>query len=285
MIFYGDKNNWYAAYSFWLFKLYGHTDAAPDERRAHQVGGRGPRVHQGHANSGGDNLHRAGGRIRAPRLPPPGGRHCCARAGGRRGLVDVRSPDEYTGKLIHMMNYPQEGAQRGGHIPGAQNIPWATRGQSRQRHVQVGGRAARASTAARASRPDKDVIAYCRIGERSAHTWFVADTAARLPERAQLRWLVDRVGQPGRRAHRQGRGARRVEQCGSPQRACSGVYCRLRIERSRVGCALSHHTTSYFYGKRVMANVYEPPGSHRVSASTIIRIRAIAARWKMPMCI
>src|SRR5207244_4924359 len=88
-----------------------------------------------------------------------------------RRLIDVRSPQEYTGELIHMINYPQEGAQRGGHIPGAKNIPWATAAnadgtfKSAEELRQIYG--------GKDVTPDKDVITYCRIGERSAHTWFV----------------------------------------------------------------------------------------------------------------
>ena len=93
-------------------------------------------------------------------------------ARARRPLVDVRSPDEYTGKKLHMPDYPQEGAMRGGHIPGAKNVPWA--------------RAANADGTFRSAdelraiyegeiglAPKDDVVAYCRIGERSSHTWFV----------------------------------------------------------------------------------------------------------------
>ena len=88
-----------------------------------------------------------------------------------RRLIDVRSPQEYTGELLHMVNYPQEGAQRGGHIPTAKSIPWATaanpdgtfRSAEELRQIYEGKDIAR----------DKDVISYCRIGERSAHTWFV----------------------------------------------------------------------------------------------------------------
>ena len=88
-----------------------------------------------------------------------------------RPLVDVRSPDEYSGKVIHMANYPQEGAQRAGHIPTAQNIPWGTaanddgtfKGAAQLREIYGG----------KGITPDQPVIAYCRIGERSAHTWFV----------------------------------------------------------------------------------------------------------------
>lgn len=88
-----------------------------------------------------------------------------------RRLIDVRSPQEYTGELLHMVNYPQEGAQRGGHIPGAKNIPWATaanadgtfKSADELRQIYQG----------KDITPDKEVITYCRIGERSAHTWFV----------------------------------------------------------------------------------------------------------------
>ena len=88
-----------------------------------------------------------------------------------RRLIDVRSPQEYTGELIHMVNYPQEGAQRGGHIPTAKSIPWATAAnndgtfKSAEELRQIYG--------GKDITPDKDVITYCRIGERSAHTWFV----------------------------------------------------------------------------------------------------------------
>jgi thiosulfate/3-mercaptopyruvate sulfurtransferase len=85
--------------------------------------------------------------------------------------VDVRSNDEYTGKLTHMINYPQEGAQRGGHIPGAQNIPWATAANPDGTFKSAGE--LRAIYTDKGITPDHPVIAYCRIGERSAHTWFV----------------------------------------------------------------------------------------------------------------
>ena len=86
-------------------------------------------------------------------------------------LVDVRSPQEFSGELIAMAGYEQEGAQRSGHIPGAINVPWAQAVQ-RGRHVQVGRRAAGAVRGKGALDGD-DIVAYCRIGERSAHTWFV----------------------------------------------------------------------------------------------------------------
>jgi len=90
---------------------------------------------------------------------------------GKGALVDVRSPQEFSGELLHMPNYPQEGAQRGGHIPGAQNIPWA-------QAVNEDGTFKSAAELvklyeSRGVTKDKDVIAYCRIAERSSHSWFV----------------------------------------------------------------------------------------------------------------
>jgi thiosulfate/3-mercaptopyruvate sulfurtransferase len=87
-------------------------------------------------------------------------------------LIDVRSPGEYTGELLHMPDYPQEGAMRGGHIPGAKSIPWsraaaddATFRTRKELEAIYAGEAG--------LRPDDDVVVYCRIGERSSHTWFV----------------------------------------------------------------------------------------------------------------
>jgi thiosulfate/3-mercaptopyruvate sulfurtransferase len=168
VVFYGDKNNWYAAYSFWLFKLYGHPDARlmNGGRTKWEVEGREYTkavkefASTRYTASEGDLSLRAFRRQVEDQL-----------ASGSGALVDVRSPDEYTGRLIHMINYPQEGAQRGGHIPGAQNIPWATAAntdgtfKSAQDLQEIYG--------GKGITPEKEIIAYCRIGERSAHTWFV----------------------------------------------------------------------------------------------------------------
>jgi thiosulfate/3-mercaptopyruvate sulfurtransferase len=168
VIFYGDKNNWYAAYSYWLFKLYGH------QRAALMNGGRTKWEEEGRQYTKDVpqfapteyHAREADVSIRAYRNQVEQGLGLPTRA-----LVDVRSNDEYTGKLIHMINYPQEGASRGGHIPGAQNIPWATAAnpdgtfKTAAELQQIYG--------AKGVTPEKDVIAYCRIGERSAHTWFV----------------------------------------------------------------------------------------------------------------
>ena len=88
-------------------------------------------------------------------------------------LVDVRSPEEYAGTRLHMPDYPNEGALRGGHIPGAKSVPWATGDRPGRRDVQARRRTAPSSTwKSRGSTRRREVIAYCRIGERSSHTWF-----------------------------------------------------------------------------------------------------------------
>jgi len=167
VVFYGDKSNWFAVYAFWLFEYYGH------EKRKVMNGGRARWVAENRPLT-----------TEVPSYPPTQYRAKEPDASIRAfrddvmrhiqtglPLVDVRSPKEYTGELIHMPGYPQEGAQRGGHIPGAVNIPWA-------QAVDEDGRfkspeALRELYQSRGVTPDKDIIAYCRIGERSSHTWFV----------------------------------------------------------------------------------------------------------------
>ena len=173
VVFYGDKNNWYAAYSYWLFKLYGHKDArlmnggrtlweAENRPYTKDV----PRFAPTSYTAQEPNLT-----IRAFRRQVEGLLESGQVNGGSAALVDVRSPDEYTGKLVHMVNYPQEGASRGGHIPGAQSIPWAT--AANPDGTFKSAEELRAIYGDKGITPDKEVFAYCRIGERSAHTWFV----------------------------------------------------------------------------------------------------------------
>ncbi len=167
IVLYGDRNNWYACYAFWLFTLYGHSklkvmnggrakweeEKRPQTREVPQY-----EATEYHAQPEDDTLRAFRDEV-ASGLKNPG-----------RRLIDVRSPQEYSGEMLHMVNYPQEGAQRGGHIPGAKNIPWATAAnadgtfKSAEELRQIYG--------ARDITPDKEVITYCRIGERSAHTWF-----------------------------------------------------------------------------------------------------------------
>jgi thiosulfate/3-mercaptopyruvate sulfurtransferase len=168
VVLYGDRNNWYAAYSFWLFRMYGHSDLR--------------------LMNGGRIKWEAEGRPYTKEVPSyPATRytaqdaHLEIRAFRRQvedvigqagvGLVDVRSPDEYTGKLLHMVNYPQEGATRGGHIPGARNIPWAK--AAREDGTFKSAEELQELYKSENITPDRPVITYCRIGERSAHSWFV----------------------------------------------------------------------------------------------------------------
>jgi thiosulfate/3-mercaptopyruvate sulfurtransferase len=166
IVFYGDKSNWFAAYALWIFRYYGH------ERLAIMDGGRTKWFMEGrpvtkevprfaavtyHARERDES-------IRAYR------EQVFEQIERQQPLIDVRSRQEYTGELLHMPNYPQEGALRGGHIPGAINIPWSKAvdepdgtfkpaDELRQLYSQF-------------KDPQESIVAYCRIGERSAHTWF-----------------------------------------------------------------------------------------------------------------
>ncbi len=168
VVFYGDKNNWWATYAFWVFQLFGHT------RARIMNGGRKKWVEEGrpltkeipsYPKTDYPVPSRDDSRIRAFRDDVM--KHI--RANGT--LVDVRSPGEYSGELLHMADYPQEGALRGGHIPGARNIPWAKAANEDGTFKSV--EELRELYESQGVKADRDVIAYCRIGERSSHTWFV----------------------------------------------------------------------------------------------------------------
>jgi thiosulfate/3-mercaptopyruvate sulfurtransferase len=169
VVFYGDKSNWWACYAFWAFTLFGHKHSKVLN------GGRKLWIDQGRKVT-----------TEVPSYPATryvvSGNHEAAirafrddvlthlRAG--KPLIDVRSPKEFTGELLHMEEYPQEGALRGGHIPGAWNVPWA-------RAVNEDGTFKSVEELRNLYQrelglaPSDDVIAYCRIGERSSLTWFV----------------------------------------------------------------------------------------------------------------
>jgi thiosulfate/3-mercaptopyruvate sulfurtransferase len=168
IVLYGDRNNWFAAYTYWYLKYYGHDDVkllnGPRERWIAE--GR-PTTTEVPSHPAATFAAQPGDEaIRAKRDEVFG-----ALDDGRK-LVDVRSPQEYSGELIAMAGYEQEGAQRGGHIPGAASVPW---GQA----VKEDGTFKSADdlrdlyTGKGVIDGDTPVIAYCRIGERSAHTWFV----------------------------------------------------------------------------------------------------------------
>jgi thiosulfate/3-mercaptopyruvate sulfurtransferase len=168
VVFYGDKSNWFATYALWLFKYYGHPDTkimdggrtkwAQEDRPLTKEVRTYPAVEY-HAEEPDSS-------IRAFRDD------VMAQVHSRRPLVDVRSPKEYTGELLHMPNYPQEGATRGGHIPGAVNIPWS-KATNESDSTFKSAEELRQLYEGQGIDRDQPVIAYCRIGERSSHTWFV----------------------------------------------------------------------------------------------------------------
>jgi thiosulfate/3-mercaptopyruvate sulfurtransferase len=169
VVFYGDKSNWWATYAFWVFQLFGHTNArVMDGGRLKWEQESRPLTREvpKYAPTQYSAPDRDDSQIRAYRDAVLN--H--VRAGGQ--LVDVRSPGEFSGELLHMPNYPQEGALRGGHIPGAQNIPWAR--AANEDGTFKNAEALRAIyLQEKGLNPDQETIAYCRIGERSSHTWFV----------------------------------------------------------------------------------------------------------------
>lgn len=168
IVLYGDKSNWYACYSFWLFSMFGHGNLKI------MNGGRAKWEAEGRQLTKEKSHFQAASYTAQPRDESNRAYRDDVMAGlkeGNRRLIDVRSPQEYTGELLHMINYPQEGAQRGGHIPTAKSIPWATAAnadgtfKSAEELRQIYG--------GKDIQPGNDVVTYCRIGERSAHTWFV----------------------------------------------------------------------------------------------------------------
>ncbi len=168
VVFYGDKNNWWACYAFWVFQLFGHSNAKV------MNGGRKKWIEERRELSKEAPLYskadykaprRDDSRIRAFRDD------VLAHVGAGKPLVDVRSPGEYRGELLHMADYPQEGALRGGHIPGARNIPWSKAAAEDGTFKSFDD--LKELYQSEGITPDKDIVAYCRIGERSSHTWFV----------------------------------------------------------------------------------------------------------------
>jgi thiosulfate/3-mercaptopyruvate sulfurtransferase len=170
LVFYGDKNNWWAAYAFWVFQLFGHTNARimdggrkkweaenrPMTREKPQY-----QTTQYRAPERNDDVDRA---FRDQVL---------AHVKAKQPLVDVRSPAEYSGERLHMADYPNEGALRGGHIPGAANIPWGRAVNQEDGTFKSADDLREVYQNEAHLSPGDDIITYCRIGERSSHTWFV----------------------------------------------------------------------------------------------------------------
>ncbi len=170
VVFYGDKNNWWACYAYWVFRLFNHTNAKIMDggRQKWELEGR-PMTREVPviAKTAYKAPERDDSSVRAFRddvlvhlekgLP----------------LVDVRSPEEYTGERLHMPNYPNEGSLRGGHIPGARNVPWARAVNLEDGTFKPADKLWEIYIGEQGLAGDDDVITYCRIGERSSHTWFV----------------------------------------------------------------------------------------------------------------
>lgn len=174
VVLYGDKNNWWAAYAFWVLQLFGHRRArlmdggrlkwkqeGRDLVRAEPGGGTDPTEAAYRAPARDDRRHRAfRDQVRAH-----------MEAG--RPLVDVRTPEEYSGERLHLPDYPNEGALRAGHVPGAVNVPWDRAVDPADGTFRSAAELRRIYGEDAGLDPGDDVVVYCRIGERSAHTWFV----------------------------------------------------------------------------------------------------------------
>ncbi len=170
VVFYGDKNNWWACYAFWVFQLFGHSKAKivdGGRLKWEQEGRELTREVPSYPATRYTAQERDDSRIRAFRD------QVLAHVNASLPLVDVRSPDEYSGKLLHMANYPQEGALRGGHIPGAKSVPWARAANPENGTFKDAAQLRAIYEGEMGLKADDDVVAYCRIGERSSHTWFV----------------------------------------------------------------------------------------------------------------
>lgn len=168
VVFYGDKSNWWACYALWVFKLFGHENCLV------MNGGRQKWIEEERPLTKDvpdfpKTDYKVSGTNEAIRAFRD---DVITHMGSGNPLIDVRSPKEYSGELLHMEAYPQEGALRGGHIPGADNVPWATaanedgtfKSADELRSIYMEGKGLKEGD---------DIIAYCRIGERSSHTWFV----------------------------------------------------------------------------------------------------------------
>jgi thiosulfate/3-mercaptopyruvate sulfurtransferase len=169
IVLYGDKNNWWATYAFWVLQLF----ALPNVKL--MDGGRLRWVEEGRPLETERRTHAAGkvevGPRNDPRIRALRGdveRH----VKGKGKLVDVRSPEEYRGERLHMPDYPNEGAVRGGHVPGAKSIPWAKAVDPATHTYKSAAELRALYEAEQGFAAQDDVVVYCRIGERSSHSWF-----------------------------------------------------------------------------------------------------------------
>jgi thiosulfate/3-mercaptopyruvate sulfurtransferase len=169
IVIYGDKNNWWATYTLWVLQLFGidririmDGGRALWEKEGREMTREVPRYAEGNIKVGPRN----DSRIRAFR------EEVLAHVKAQRPLVDVRSPEEFRGERMHMPDYPNEGALRGGHIPGARSIPWGRAINPDTHTFRPASELRTIYLEEHGLKPGDDVIAYCRIGERSSHSWF-----------------------------------------------------------------------------------------------------------------
>ncbi len=170
VVFYGDKNNWWACYAYWVFKLFHHENAKimdggrlKWEKEERELIKEVPKYQETKYEA----PERDDFRIRAFR------ENVLEHVRNRLHLIDVRSPQEYSGERLHMPDYPNEGALRGGHIPGAKNIPWAKAINPEDGTFKMAEELKNIYEKENGLSSKEEIIAYCRIGERSSHTWFV----------------------------------------------------------------------------------------------------------------
>jgi len=170
VVFYGDKSNWWAAYALWAFRLFGHTKVKLLDGGSAKWKAEGRPITREKPNY--------------PRADYPVPTAChdveiraffadtLAQAKAKKPLIDVRSPGEYRGEITHMPEYPQEGVLRGGHVPSARSVPWKTAAND-DGTFKTAEELRKIYTENLGLKKNDDIIAYCRIGERSSHTWFV----------------------------------------------------------------------------------------------------------------
>ena len=169
IVFYGDKNNWWATYAFWVFRLFGVEDLRVMDggrlrwaEEGRKIVTTVPRHPEGNISV----QDRDDTRIRTFREP------VVEHVKSGKPLVDVRSPEEYRGERLHMPEYPNEGALRGGHIPGARSIPWGRAINQETHTFRPANELRTIYQEENGLKSGDEVVVYCRIGERSSHTWF-----------------------------------------------------------------------------------------------------------------
>lgn len=170
IVFYGDKSNWWACYAFWVFQLFGHSNASVMD------GGRLKWMNENRPLSTDlPNVEPSNypAPVRDDKTERAFRDEVLAHVKEHGQLVDVRSPEEFSGARMHMPDYPNEGALRGGHIPGAKSIPWATAVNPADGTFKSFAELAEIYETTKGVNRSEPTIAYCRIGERSSHTWFV----------------------------------------------------------------------------------------------------------------